>query len=45
MQVICMLEHQRRPRSDQYTWKGQALEDAYTFLKISKLICSIVLQT
>ena len=28
----------KRPRGDYYTWKGEAVGDAYTFLKMSKLI-------
>ena len=29
----------KKPRGDHYTWKGEAVGDAYTFLKMSKLIC------
>jgi len=39
VQVTCLLEYQKGPRGDHYTWKGEAVGDAYTFLKMNKLIC------
>jgi len=38
VQVTCLLEYRKRPRGSHYTWKGDAVGQTYTFLKMNRLI-------